>query len=78
VIQEYEALAKIFQFIRVDARQSIYEQHRGIRQIFMVGHRRPWAEWNMDAVMAWMAGTTRTSNVEIGEEKKGQIVRQGA
>jgi hypothetical protein len=29
-------------------------------------------------VMAWMAGTTRTSNVEIGEEKKGQIVRQGA
>ena len=78
VIQEYEALAKIFQFIRVDARQSIYEQHRGIRQMFMVGHRRPWAEWNMEAVRAWVAGTTRTSNVEIGEEKKGQIVRQGA
>jgi dTMP kinase len=64
VIQEYEALAKIFQFLRVDARQSIYEQHRGIRQMFMVGHRKPWAGWNREAVMAWMPNATRISNVE--------------
>src|ERR1044071_364924 len=46
VIREYEGLAKIFQFLKVDARLSIYEQHRQIRQMFMVGHRKPWAECN--------------------------------
>ena len=33
VIQEYEALAKIFQFVKMDARLSIYEQHRAIRRV---------------------------------------------
>ena len=71
VIQEYEALAKIFQFLKVDARQSIYEQHRAIRQIFMVGHRRPWAEWNTEAVRAWLVANPRIHNVET-VEKQGQ------
>ncbi|MCX6626100.1 MAG: dTMP kinase [Candidatus Solibacter sp.] len=69
VIQEYEALSKIFQFLRVDARQSIYEQHRAIRQIFMQGDRKSWAEWNMDAVVSWLSGTTVTPNVETGKEE---------
>ena len=70
VIQEYEALAKIFQFLKVDARLKIYEQHRQIRQMFMVGHRRNWAEWNQDAVLAWLRGRVNTPNVEIGKEER--------
>ncbi len=70
IIQEYEALAKIFQFLKVDARQSIYEQHRAIRQMFMVGHRRAWAEWNTEAVVSWLDSRARTPNVEIVEEKR--------
>ena len=69
VIQEYEALSKIFQFLRVDARQSIYEQHREIRQIFMQGDRRLWADWNMEAVVSWLNSTAGTSNVETREEE---------
>jgi thymidylate kinase len=70
VIQEYEALAKIFQFLKVDARQSIYEQHRAIRQMFMTGKRRPWAEWNTEAVLSWLSSRAGTPNVE--PEKKEQ------
>jgi len=68
VIQEYEALAKIFQFLKVDARQTIYEQHRTIRQLFMTGERRSWAEWNTEAVLSWLAGRAGIPNVE--PEKK--------
>ena len=38
VIREYESLALIFNFITVDAEQSIGEQHRQIRELFL---RRP-------------------------------------
>lgn len=64
VVREYEALAKIFQFLKVDARQSIFEQHRAIRQMFMTAERRSWAEWNTDAVMAWLSTSTWTRNGE--------------
>ena len=71
VIREYEGLAKIFQFLKVDARQSIYEQHRQIRQMFMVGHRKPWAECNEEAIRCWLnSGGTKTPHAEIGEEKR--------
>lgn len=52
-IQEYEALAKIFQFVTVDAEQSIYDQHKLIRKLFQQGRRRSLAEWNFDAVLDW-------------------------
>jgi dTMP kinase len=55
VIREYESLALIFNFITVDAEQSIGEQHRQIRQLFLDGQRRPWSEWNVDAVAEWLA-----------------------
>ena len=71
VIQEYESLAKIFQFLKVDARQSIYEQHRAIRQMFMTSERRSWAEWNTDAVLAWLSSRVGTPNVE-GANKERQ------
>ena len=70
VIQEYEALAKIFQFLKVDARQSIYQQHRAIRQMFMQGHRRPWAEWNTEAVLSWLNAGAGIPNVETRKEER--------
>jgi dTMP kinase len=54
VIAEYEALARIFQFVTVDAEQSIYEQHRMIRSLYAEGARRPWSERNRDALVDWL------------------------
>ena len=55
VIREYEALALIFKFITVDAERSIGEQHRQIRDLFREGEKRPWSDWNADAVAEWLA-----------------------
>jgi dTMP kinase len=54
VIREYESLALIFNFITVDAEQSIGDQHRQIRELFLEGQRRPWSEWNAEAVAEWL------------------------
>jgi dTMP kinase len=55
VIREYESLALIFNFITVDAEQSIGDQHRQIRELFREGEKRPWSDWNGDAVAEWLA-----------------------
>jgi thymidylate kinase len=55
VIREYESLALIFNMITVDAEQSIGEQHHQIRQLFLDGEKRPWSDWNTDAVTEWLA-----------------------
>jgi dTMP kinase len=55
VIREYESLALIFNMITVDAEQSIGDQHRQIRQLFLEGQRRPWSAWNTDAVAEWLS-----------------------
>jgi len=55
VIREYESLALIFQFITVDAEQSIHDQHREIRRLFREGEERPWSDWNLDAIVEWLA-----------------------
>src|SRR5436309_6048389 len=55
VIQEYESLAVIFNFITVDAEQSMSHQHYQIRQLFRTGEARPWSEWNLDAIVEWLA-----------------------
>src|SRR5437867_9193463 len=55
IIREYESLALIFNFITVDAEQSIVEQHHQIRALFREGARRPWCEWNVEAVAEWLA-----------------------
>ena len=57
VIREYESLALIFNFITVDAEQSIGDQHRQIRELFLEGQRRPWSDWNIDAVADWLVRT---------------------
>jgi len=63
VIKEYEALAMIFQFVTVDAEQSIYDQHKLIRELFQQGGRRPWAEWSLDAMVDWLGRRMQTSEV---------------
>jgi dTMP kinase len=55
VIQEYEALAKVFRFVTVDAEQSIFDQHRQIRGLFAQGARRPWQDWNQEALVEWLS-----------------------
>ena len=46
--------ALIFNFITVDAEQSIGDQHHQIRELFLEGQRRPWTRWNTDAVAEWL------------------------
>src|SRR3989449_4429723 len=55
VISRYDALALIFNFITVDAERSIGDQHRQIRDLFREGEKRPWSEWNAEAVAEWLA-----------------------
>ena len=54
VIREYESLALVFQFVTVDAEQSIVEQHHQIRRLFREGERKPWCDWNLDAFAEWL------------------------
>jgi hypothetical protein len=54
----------------VDARQSIWEQHREIRQKFMTAERRPWGEWNTEAVLAWLSARAGAPNGETGKEEQ--------
>lgn len=55
VIREYESLAIIFNFIKVNAEQSINEQHHELRRLFREGQQRPWSDWNLDAFGEWLA-----------------------
>jgi dTMP kinase len=55
VIREYESLALVFNFVTVDAEQSISEQHHHIRNLFREGAGCPWSDWNVDAVSEWLA-----------------------
>lgn len=54
VIQEYEALAKIFQFVTVDAEQSIADQHKLIRSLFAENGRRPMNQPNREVLATWL------------------------
>ena len=49
VIREYESLALIFNMITVDAEQSIGDQHRQIRELFLEGRARSWSAWKCRA-----------------------------
>ena len=54
VILEYESLAVVFNFITVDAEQSIAEQHYTIRKLFRESEQRSWSHSNADAVAEWL------------------------
>jgi dTMP kinase len=59
VIKEYESLAVIFNFVTIDAEQSMSQQHYHLRELFREGEKRPWSEWNVDAVVEWLSLTGR-------------------
>ncbi|HXA48893.1 MAG TPA: dTMP kinase, partial [Candidatus Acidoferrum sp.] len=55
VIREYEALAQIFQFVTVDAEQSIFRStppHP--RGLFLANQRKPWKDHNRKALTEWL------------------------
>ena len=66
VIQEYQALAVIFEFVTVDAEKSIYEQHRLLRELFEQRRRRPWAEWNVEVMLDWLVDKKRKTEAQLG------------
>lgn len=68
--REYEALARIFQFITLDAEKSIYEQHREIRERFKRGERRPWAEWNREVIQEWLRFRPMTGQTNLATRKR--------
>jgi dTMP kinase len=55
VITEYENLSDIFHFVKVDADQVVYRQHRQVRQIVQDVARRPWPEFSAEALTEWLA-----------------------
>ena len=57
IIREYESLALIFNFITINAEQSIGDQHLAIRKLFRESEERPWSSWNVDAVADWLVST---------------------
>lgn len=67
VLHEYEALRLIFQFIQVNAETSIYEQHQQIRMLFRQCRRRPWAEWNAEAISDWLARNPQLIEARVGK-----------
>ncbi len=69
IVQEYEALSVIFQFVKVDAEKTIYEQHRQIRQAYEKRERRPWAEWNSEVLADWLE--RREHIAEVQESARG-------
>lgn len=54
VITDYENLAVIFQFVKVDATQAVYRQHHEVRRLVQAAARRPWPEFSNDALAEWL------------------------
>jgi dTMP kinase len=54
VITEYENLAVIFQFVKVEADQAVYRQHQQIRRLVQDVARRPWPEFSAEALTEWL------------------------
>jgi len=55
VISEYESLALIFNFITVDAEQSITAQHHRLRELFRERERQRSLKWNIGAFAEWLS-----------------------
>jgi len=63
-ILEYESLALIFQFVRIDGERAIYEQHRTLRELFSGARKQGWAERNHEALADWLRHAAEGSNGE--------------
>jgi dTMP kinase len=66
VIQEYEALAVIFNFITIDAEAPIYDQHLIIRRLFQKSREREWPRWNEEAIEDWVLTLPQAREVVVG------------
>src|SRR5262249_46973455 len=66
VIQEYEALSVVFNFIKVDAEKPIYDQHLQIRELFGKLRERPWPKWNEEAVVEWLRSRPVLKGAAVG------------
>jgi dTMP kinase len=65
VSREYEALSVIFNFVKVDAEQPIYDQHMQIRQRFARLRERQWPHWNEESIVEWLRVTSANSGVAV-------------
>jgi dTMP kinase len=54
VIREYENLATIFKFVKVNAEEPVYRQHQHVRSLVERAKKRPWPEYSSDAVAEWL------------------------
>jgi putative SOS response-associated peptidase YedK len=66
MIKEYESLSLIFQFVTIDGEQPIYEQHRRMRVLFEEQRRQPWGQWNLEALVEWLAWSPAAAEVRHG------------
>jgi dTMP kinase len=55
VITEYENLAVIFRFVKVDAGGAVYRQHQEVRRLVEEAPQRPWHEFSAEAVSEWLS-----------------------
>jgi dTMP kinase len=55
VITEYENLAVIFRFVKVNAGEAVYRQHQQVRGLVQDAGRRPWPEFSAEAVSEWLS-----------------------
>jgi len=66
VVQEFEALAVIFNFITVDTEAPNYDQLIIIRKLFQESRERPWPQWNEEAITDWAQSAPLAREVGVG------------
>ncbi|BCS31737.1 thymidylate kinase [Luteitalea sp. TBR-22] len=54
VITDYENLAVIFRFVKVDAAQPVYRLHQQVRELVEGADRRPWSTHSAEALTEWL------------------------
>lgn len=62
VVQEYDNLSVVFQFVTVDAGEAVYRQHTQVREFVERAEKRPWPTFSEDAVKEWLI----KSNLQAG------------
>lgn len=55
VIVEYENLAIIFRFVKVDASEALYRLHQRVRRLVGRAAKRPWPTFSAEAVAEWLS-----------------------
>jgi dTMP kinase len=54
VVTEYENLAVIFHFVKVDASDAVYRLHQRVRSLVVRAGKRPWPTFSAEAVAEWL------------------------